>query len=143
VVTAATAPPSGSQTLVLHAGRAAVSASEKASAQLGRITEVTRGEVDRGPLQAYTEKWNLADLSPATRGLSKEKQPVADPSGPRSSAQHLSRLKRAVKEFDLAWHDVSGNVVVSSTSKTFFSINNAGFQSLNLYIYPCSPRVSG
>nr|XP_051190263.1 uncharacterized protein LOC127303587 [Lolium perenne] len=64
VVTAATAPPSGSQALTLHAGRAAVTASDKASAQLGRITELSRGEVSLGPLQAYAEKWNLADLSP-------------------------------------------------------------------------------
>nr|XP_051221141.1 uncharacterized protein LOC127339314 [Lolium perenne] len=117
VVTAATAPLSGSQSLVLHADRAAVIAGEKASAQLGRITELTRGEVNLGLLQAYAEKWNLADLSLATRGLSKEKLPVADPSGPRSSAQHLSRLKHAVKEFDLAWHDVSGNVVGTLDSR--------------------------
>nr|XP_051197131.1 uncharacterized protein LOC127310500 [Lolium perenne] len=117
VVTAATAPPSGSQTIVLHTGRAAVAASEKASAQLGRITELSRGEVNLGQLQAYAEKWNLADLSPATRGLSKDKLPVADPSGPRSSAQHLSRLKRVVKEFDLAWHDIIGNVVGTLDSR--------------------------
>nr|XP_051222195.1 uncharacterized protein LOC127340492 [Lolium perenne] len=96
VVTAATSPSSGSQTLVLYAGRAAVVASEKASAQLGRITELNRGE---------------ADLSPATRGLGKDKLPVIDPFGPPSTVQHLSRLRRAVKEFDTAWHDASGNVV--------------------------------
>ncbi|KAK1620861.1 hypothetical protein QYE76_026378 [Lolium multiflorum] len=111
VVTAATAPSSGSQSLVLHTGRAAVAASEKASAQLGRITELNRGEVGLGPLQEYAEKWNRADLSPATHGLGKDKLPVVDPSGLRSTAQHLSRLKHAVKEFDTAWHDASGNVV--------------------------------
>ncbi|KAK1686252.1 hypothetical protein QYE76_047100 [Lolium multiflorum] len=111
VVTAATSPSSGSQSLVLHAGRAAVAASETASAQLGQITELNRGEVNLGPLLGYAEKWNQADLSPVTRGLSKDKLPVVDPSGPRSTAQHLSRLKRAVKEFDTAWHDASGNVV--------------------------------
>ncbi|KAK1614286.1 hypothetical protein QYE76_019803 [Lolium multiflorum] len=110
-VTAATAPPSGSQgqSLVLHAGR--VSAGEKASAQLGRIVQVTRGEVDLGGLRESVEKWNRADLSPATCGLGKDKLPVVDNSGPRSTAQHLSRLKRAVKEFDTAWHDASANVV--------------------------------
>ena len=116
MVTAATSPSSGSQSLVLHAGRAAVAASEKASAQLGRITELNRGEVNLGPLLGYAEKWNQADLSPATRGLGKDKLPVADPSGPRSTAQHLSRLKHAIKEFDTAWHDASGNVVVSCTN---------------------------
>ncbi|KAK1686025.1 hypothetical protein QYE76_046873 [Lolium multiflorum] len=110
-VTAATAPPSGSQSLVLHAGRTAIVADEKASAQLGRIVELTRGEVDLGSLREYAEKWNRADLSPATRGLGKDKLPVVDNSGPRSTAQHLSRLKRAVKEFDTAWHDASANVV--------------------------------
>nr|XP_051210782.1 uncharacterized protein LOC127328206 [Lolium perenne] len=114
VVTAVTSPSSGSQSLVLHASRAAVAASEKASAQLGRITELNRGEVNLGPLLEYIEKWNRADLSPATRGLGKDKLPVVDPSGPRSTAQHLSRLKRAVKEFDTAWHDASGNVVFIS-----------------------------
>jgi hypothetical protein len=38
VVTVATSPSSGSQSLVLHTGRAAVAASETASAQLGQIT---------------------------------------------------------------------------------------------------------
>jgi hypothetical protein len=52
VVTAATAPSSGSRSLVLHAGHAAVTASQTALAQLGRITELTRGEVDLGPMQA-------------------------------------------------------------------------------------------
>ena len=113
MVTAATSPSSGLQSLVLHAGRAAVAASEKASAQLGRITELNRSEVNLGPLPEYAEKWNRADLSPATCGLGKDKLPVVDPSGPRNTAQHLSRLRRAVKEFDTAWHDASGNVVVS------------------------------
>nr|XP_051211546.1 formin-like protein 8 [Lolium perenne] len=112
VVTVTTASPFGSHSLVLHASRAAVVASEKASAQLGRITELSRGEVDLGPLREYADKWNRADLSPATRGLGKDKLPVVDPSGPSSMAQHLSRLKHAVKEFDTAWHDASSNVVL-------------------------------
>jgi hypothetical protein len=36
---------------VLHTGRAAVVAGEKASAQLGRIIELTRGNADLGPLK--------------------------------------------------------------------------------------------
>jgi hypothetical protein len=90
---------------VLHAGRAAVVAVEKASAQLGRIVELTRGEADLGSLREYVEKWNRADLSAATRGIGKDKLPVVDNSGPRSTVQHFSRLKRAMKEFDTAWHD--------------------------------------
>nr|XP_051213581.1 vegetative cell wall protein gp1-like [Lolium perenne] len=69
VVTAATAPSSGSRSLVLHAGRAAVAAGNKASTQLGRITELNRGEANVGHLLEYAEKWNQADFSPATRGL--------------------------------------------------------------------------
>nr|XP_051209479.1 uncharacterized protein LOC127326734 [Lolium perenne] len=119
VVTAASAPPSGSQaqSLVLHAGRAAVVAGEKASAQLGRIVELTHDGADLGPLKEYAEKWNRADLSDATCGLGKDKLPVVDNSGPRSTVQHLSRLKRAMKEFDTAWHDANINMVGTLNSR--------------------------
>ncbi|KAK1664989.1 hypothetical protein QYE76_053148 [Lolium multiflorum] len=99
------APPAGgsqAQALVLHAGRAAVTAGEKVSVQLGRIVELTHGEANLGSLQDYVDKWNRADLSAATRGVDKDKQPVVDNSGPRSTVQHFSRLKRAMKEFDTA-----------------------------------------
>nr|XP_051190483.1 uncharacterized protein LOC127303820 [Lolium perenne] len=111
VVTAATSPSSGLQSLVLHAGRAAIVAGETASAQLGRITELKRGGADLGHLLDYAENWNQADLSPATRGLGKDKLPVVDPAGPRSTGQHFSRLRRAIREFDTAWHDANANVV--------------------------------
>nr|XP_051209202.1 uncharacterized protein LOC127326372 [Lolium perenne] len=52
-----------------------------------------------------------ADLSPATRGLGKDKLPVADPAGPWSTGQHFGRLRRAVKEFDTAWHDANNNAM--------------------------------
>ena len=116
VVTAASSPSSGSRSLVLHAGRAALVAGETASAQLGRITELTRGGADLGHLADYAEKWNQADLSPATRGLGKDKLPVVDPAGPWSTGQHFGRLRRAVKEFDTAWHDANNNVMVSCTN---------------------------
>ena len=61
------------------------------------------------------EKWNRADLSTATCGLGRDKLPVVDASGPRSSVQHFGRLKRAMKEFDTAWHDANANMVVSFT----------------------------
>jgi hypothetical protein len=70
-----------------------------------------------GLLREYADKWNRADLSPDTRGLGKGKLPVVDNYGPRSTTQHLGRLKRAVKDFDTAWHDASANVVVSSSLK--------------------------
>ncbi len=101
---------------MLHAGRAALVAGETASAQLGRITELTRGGADLGHLADYAEKWNQADLSPATLGLGKDKLPVIDPAGPRSTGQHFGRLRRAVKEFDTTWHDANNNVVVSCTN---------------------------
>ncbi|KAM0890762.1 hypothetical protein ACQ4PT_026848 [Festuca glaucescens] len=114
---AATAPTSGSQSLVLHASRAAISAGERASAQLGRIVDLIRGDADLGSLREYVEKWNRADLSPATCGLGKDKLPVVDNSGPRSTAQHFGRLRRAMKEFDTAWHDANANVVGTLDSR--------------------------
>nr|XP_051229572.1 uncharacterized protein LOC127347423 [Lolium perenne] len=109
--TAASSFSSGSQSLTLHSGRAAIVAEETASAQLGRITELTRGGADLGHLLDYAEKWNQADLTLATRGLGKDKLSVVDPSGPRSTCQHFGRLRRAAKEFDNAWHDASTNVL--------------------------------
>nr|XP_051211308.1 formin-like protein 14 [Lolium perenne] len=62
-----------------------------------------------------------ADLSPATRGLGKDKLPVIDPAGPRSTGQHFGRLRRAVKEFDNVWHDANNNVAsVLDTRKQLF-----------------------
>ena len=114
-VTAAAAPASGSQdrTLVLHAGRAAITAGEKVSAQLGRIVELNRGDANLGELQRLVDRWNLADLTEATRGVGKDGKVVIDSRGPRSTVQHFGRLKQAVKEFDNAWHDANQNVLVS------------------------------
>nr|XP_051207449.1 formin-like protein 16 [Lolium perenne] len=75
---AATAASSGPQSLILHAGHAAIVAGETASAQLGRITELTRGGTELGHLLDYAEKWNQADESPATRGLGNDKMTVID-----------------------------------------------------------------
>ncbi|KAK1681757.1 hypothetical protein QYE76_042605 [Lolium multiflorum] len=102
---------SGAQSIVLHAGHAAIVAGETAPAPPGRITELSRGGASLGHLLDYAEKWNRADLSAATLGLGKDKMPAIDPAGPRNTAQHLSRLRRAVKEFDNAWHDTTNNVV--------------------------------
>jgi hypothetical protein len=135
VVTAATSPSSGSLSLVLHTVRAAVAASETASVQLGRITELKLGEADLGHLLDYAEKWNQADLSPATRGLGKDKLPVVDPAGPRSTGQHFSRLRRAIREFDTAWHDANNNVVVSCTNSIPFT-SLPVFTLSGLYIFP-------
>ena len=59
------------------------------------------------------DRWNLADLTEATRGVGKDGKVVVDSRGPRSTMQHFGRLKQAVKEFDNAWHDANHNVLVS------------------------------
>ncbi|KAM0900836.1 hypothetical protein ACQ4PT_020399 [Festuca glaucescens] len=119
VVAATTAPASGSQAqaLILHTGRAAVTANEKVSAQLGRIVELNRGETNLGSLQEYVDKWNLADLSVATLGVGKDKQLVVDTRVPRNTVQHLGRLKHAMREFDNAWHDANANVLSTLDSR--------------------------
>ncbi|KAK1629082.1 hypothetical protein QYE76_003397 [Lolium multiflorum] len=87
---ATTDPSSGSRTMVLHTGRAAMMASEAASAQIGRITEFQRQGTELGHLLDYAEKWNRADLTPATRGLGKDKLPAVDPSGPAAPLNTLA-----------------------------------------------------
>ncbi|KAM0863702.1 hypothetical protein ACQ4PT_044409 [Festuca glaucescens] len=122
-VTAAAAPASGSQdqTLVLHAGRAAITAGEKVPTQLGRIVELNRGDANLGELQRLVDRWNLADLTEATRGVGKDGKVVVDSRGPRSTVQHFGQLKQAVKEFDNAWHDANHNVlgVLDSRKQVF------------------------
>nr|XP_051229265.1 uncharacterized protein LOC127347079 [Lolium perenne] len=104
---------SGSQPLVLHVGPAAVVVQDKPSGLLGRIVELKRGGQDLGPLLPYAQRWNDADISAATRGLGKDRLPAPDPAGPRSTEEHFTRLKRAVKEFDSVWYDATANVVVT------------------------------
>jgi hypothetical protein len=69
----AQATGSQARALVLHAGRAAITAGEKVSAQLGRIVELNRGDANLGALQRYVDKWNLSDLTEATLGVGKDK----------------------------------------------------------------------
>jgi hypothetical protein len=129
------APASGSQAqaLILHTGRAVVPASEKVSAQLGRIIELSRGETNLGSLQRYVDKWNLADLPDATLGVSKDTKLVVDTRNPQSMVHHLGRLKHAVREFDNAWHDTNNNVLVSFLLELqLFFYTDAGFQLHNL-----------
>ncbi|KAM0846564.1 hypothetical protein ACQ4PT_055585 [Festuca glaucescens] len=110
-VEAAATQPTGSRELTLHAGRAAIAAGEKVSAQLGRIVELNRGEANLGALQRYVDKWNTSDMTEATLGVGKDRQVVIDTRGPRNTVQHLARLKHAVREFDNAWHDANNNVL--------------------------------
>jgi hypothetical protein len=114
------AQPASSQSLTLHAGRAAVAVSERISAQIGRIVELNRGAANLGSLQKYVDEWNLSDMTEATLGLCKDGQPVVDSRGPRKTVQHMYRLKRSMREFDNAWHDVDKSVHVSFLSEVGF-----------------------
>ncbi|KAK1684919.1 hypothetical protein QYE76_045767 [Lolium multiflorum] len=92
------APASGD--VVLHVGPAALAAQDKPTGLLGRIVDLKRAGKDLGHLLPYAQKWNEADISASTRGL-------GTPSGARScrarsTEEHFTRLKRAVKEFDSA-----------------------------------------
>ncbi|KAK1630479.1 hypothetical protein QYE76_004794 [Lolium multiflorum] len=89
------ASASGPRSLVLHTGPAAVVAGERATGLLGRITELKREGKELGHLLDYAEKWNQADVSAATRGVGKDRLPVIDPAGPRSTEEHFMRLKRS------------------------------------------------
>ncbi|KAK1664860.1 hypothetical protein QYE76_053019 [Lolium multiflorum] len=108
---------SGSQPLVLHVGPAAAVVQEKPSGLLGRIVELKREGKDLGHLLPYAQKWNDADISAATRGLGKDRLPAPDPAGPRSTEEHFTRLKHAVKEFDSAWYDATNNVVSTADAR--------------------------
>ncbi|KAK1626901.1 hypothetical protein QYE76_001216 [Lolium multiflorum] len=111
------ATASGPQSMVLHVGPAAAVAGEKATGLLGRITELKRDGRELGHLLDYAEKWNRADVSAATRGLGKDRLPAIDPAGPRCTEEHFMRLRRAVKEFDNAWHDDTNNVVSTADAR--------------------------
>ncbi|KAK1604462.1 hypothetical protein QYE76_028135 [Lolium multiflorum] len=111
------ATASGPQPLVLHTGRAAVVAGEKATGLLGRITELKREGRELGHLLDYAEKWNQADVSSATHGVGRDRLPIVDPAGPKSTEEHFMRLKRAVREFDNAWHDATSNVVSTADAR--------------------------
>ncbi|KAK1679566.1 hypothetical protein QYE76_040414 [Lolium multiflorum] len=119
--TASSAPSGGQQPLVLHVSKAAKSASMKATGLLGRITEFQRQGRDLGHLLPYAQKWNAADITPATRGMGKDRLPAPDPVGDRCSEEHFMRLRAAVKELDSAWYDSTNNLTVTAdTRKALF-----------------------
>ncbi|KAK1667036.1 hypothetical protein QYE76_055195 [Lolium multiflorum] len=127
-VQAAVAQPASSHCLTLHVGQASVAISEKLSAQTGRIIELNRGEANLGSLQKYVDEWNLSDMTEATLGLGKDGQPVVDSRGPRNTVQHMYQLKRSMREFDIAWHDVDKNMhgVLDSRKKLFEQLLTMG-----------------
>ncbi|KAK1607700.1 hypothetical protein QYE76_031373 [Lolium multiflorum] len=75
--------------------------------------ELKREGRELGHLLDYAEKWNQADVSAATRGVGRDRLPIVDPAGPKSTEEHFMHLKRAVREFDNAWHDATSNVVIT------------------------------
>ncbi|KAK1653523.1 hypothetical protein QYE76_071328 [Lolium multiflorum] len=115
--TASNAPSGGQQPLVLHVSKAASAASKKATGLLGRITEFQRRGQDLGHLLPYAQKWNAADMTPATRGLGKDRLPAPDPVGDRSSEEHFMRLRSAVKELDSAWYDATNNLMLTADAR--------------------------
>ncbi|KAK1669875.1 hypothetical protein QYE76_058034 [Lolium multiflorum] len=84
---------------------------------LGRITEFQRRGRDLGHLLPYAQKWNAADMTPATRGLGKDRLPAPDPVGDRSSEEHFMRLRSAVKELDSAWYDATNNLMLTADAR--------------------------
>ncbi|KAK1619153.1 hypothetical protein QYE76_024670 [Lolium multiflorum] len=115
--TASSAPSGGQQPLVLHVSKAARDTATKATGLLGRITEFQRQGRDLGHLLPYAQKWNAADMTPATRGLGKDRLPAPDPVGDRSSEEHFMRLRSAVKELDSAWYDATNNLMLTADAR--------------------------
>ncbi|KAK1645989.1 hypothetical protein QYE76_063794 [Lolium multiflorum] len=115
--TASNAPSGGQQPLVLHVSKAARDTATKATGLLGRITEFQRRGRDLGHLLPYAQKWNAADMTPATRGLGKDRLPAPDPVGDRSSEEHFMRLRSAVKELDSAWYDATNNLMLTADAR--------------------------
>ncbi|KAK1676992.1 hypothetical protein QYE76_037840 [Lolium multiflorum] len=115
--TASSAPSIGQQPLVLHVAKAAKDTAMKATGLLGRITEFQRQGRDLGHLLPYAQKWNAADMTPATRGLGKDRLPAPDPVGDRSSEEHFMRLRSAVKELDSAWYDSTNNLMLTADAR--------------------------
>ncbi|KAK1699345.1 hypothetical protein QYE76_016042 [Lolium multiflorum] len=115
--TASSAPSGGQQPLVLHVAKAAKDTATTATGLLGRITEFRRQDRDLGHLLPYAQKWNAADMTPATRGLGKDRRPAPDPVGDRSSEEHFMRLRSAVKELDSAWYDSTNNLMLTADAR--------------------------
>jgi hypothetical protein len=99
--------------LTLHTNRAAASVGEVPQLQAGQITEWTRSGETLGSLTRYAEEWNSYDMCKVTSGLSKERELTVDPKDPQSVPQQLLRLKKSMRETDLAWFNVDKNVTVS------------------------------
>ncbi|KAM0874320.1 hypothetical protein ACQ4PT_037516 [Festuca glaucescens] len=107
---ASMAPPSGSKAITIHVSKAAASINDKLVLHTGRITERTRSEDSLGSIEQYADAWNNADLTEVTSGLGKDDQPAIDPRGRLPIIKHLARLKRCLRDTDMAWYDVDKSV---------------------------------
>ncbi|KAK1612694.1 hypothetical protein QYE76_036367 [Lolium multiflorum] len=56
-------------------------------------------------------------MCPRLRAAGEGPAPAIDPAGPRCTEEHFMRLRRAVKEFDNAWHDATNNVVSTADAR--------------------------
>ncbi|KAM0916853.1 hypothetical protein ACQ4PT_009884 [Festuca glaucescens] len=114
---ASMAAPTSSKAITLHTSRAAASVGNKLVLQTGRITEKSRSDESLGSLEHYADAWNDSDLTEVTSGLGKDGQPVIDIRGRRPMIQQLGRLKRCMRETDMAWFDVDKNISVVLESR--------------------------
>jgi hypothetical protein len=110
---ASVATPTSSKATPLHTSRAVVSIGDKLAMQTGRITEKSQSGEGLGSLEKYADAWNNSDLIEVTSGLGKDDQPIIDSRGARPMIQQLGRLKRYMREIDMAWFDVDKNISVN------------------------------
>jgi hypothetical protein len=68
--------------------------------------------------------------------VGKDRLPIIDPTGPQCTEGHFIRPKRAVREFDNAWHDATSNVVVSFTKLLVIFVDAGFILSGFIYILP-------
>jgi hypothetical protein len=94
--------PPPEKTLTLHAGIAATVVGEMLALQAGRITERSRSGQSLGSLERYADEWNSSDMCDVTSGLGKDREPISDSRGPRPLSQQLTRVKRFMREHDMA-----------------------------------------
>ncbi|KAM0859894.1 hypothetical protein ACQ4PT_046893 [Festuca glaucescens] len=109
--------PIASKAITLHTSRAAASIGDTVALQASQIVERSRSGQSLGSLEKYVDDWNSSDFCEVTSGLGKDREPVLDPRGPRSMAQQLVRLKRSMRENDIAWYDVDKNITLVLESR--------------------------
>jgi hypothetical protein len=66
-----------------------------------------------GSLDKYADARNNSDLTEITARLGKDGQPIIDSRGLRPMIQQLGRLKRCMRQTDMAWFDIDKNISVN------------------------------